>query len=60
MRINDYLDRGVSPYHVIETVKERLNDAGFESIHMSSAEGLENGKYYIETVSYTHLRAHET
>lgn len=48
MRINDYLDRGVSPYHVIETVKERLNDAGFESIHMSSAEGLENGKYYIE------------
>lgn len=48
MKINDYLDRGVSPYHVIETVRERLNEAGFERADLSSIEGLVNGKYYID------------
>lgn len=48
MKINDYLDRGVSPYHVIETVRERLNEAGFERVDLSSIEGLVNGKYYID------------
>lgn len=48
MNIFEYLDRGVSPRHVIDTVKERLEGAGFKKTDMNKLSGLKSGAWYIE------------
>ncbi len=45
MALHDFIDRSVSPYHVVETTRSILSDNGFQEV--SSSEGLAPGKYFV-------------
>ena len=55
------IEKGVSPYQVVEEAEKRLKEAGFEKLEFHTAWGLTGGKsYYMihhgtTPVSYTHL-----
>lgn len=40
------IEKGVSPFQVVEAARERLEEAGFEELHLDSAWGISFGKKY--------------
>ena len=49
MKLEAYLNAGVSPFHVVQTVKERLTESGFEEISFGADHKLAEGKGYLMT-----------
>ena len=42
----DLIEKGVSPFQVVETAQERLKNAGFEKLEMGDAWGISQGRNY--------------
>ncbi len=47
MELKEYLEQGVSPYHVVKTAKERLQAMGFRELQTGDMEVPEAGKGYF-------------
>ncbi|MCR5586809.1 MAG: M18 family aminopeptidase, partial [Lachnospiraceae bacterium] len=47
MELREYLDRGVSPFHVVKTVTDRLREEGFEEIKYGDQKELKVGQGYF-------------
>ncbi|MCR4897390.1 MAG: M18 family aminopeptidase [Lachnospiraceae bacterium] len=46
MELKEYLNRGVSPFHVVKEATEALKEAGFTEVKLGGGEPLEPGKGY--------------
>ncbi len=47
MKLEEYLNKGVSPYHVVKTVRERLLEEGFEELSIGDMKKTDGGKGYF-------------
>ena len=45
-KLFDLIEKGVSPYQVVEEAEKRLKEAGFEKLEFHTAWGLTGGKSY--------------